>query len=310
MKFKWNRKGMIFDSRINAMPSWAKHSILQPTPILRDEGEIIRLYAGMRDELGQSRIGYIDVLSKDPSHIIDVAPCPVLDIGNDGFFDDAGVVPSAVCKVDGIYYMYYAGYSLLKKVRFSVLGGLAQSTDGTHFERCLLVPVFERTNKHALFRVPHTILKENDIYRIWYGGGDHFFEMAGYTYPVYDVYYCETEDLLNIPKSAINVLTFENEDEYRVARPYVVKYNDKYCMFLCIATKSKGYRLGYAESTDGYTWKRNDVALNLNVSLRGWDSEMMGYPSFIETKYGAYLFYNGNEYGKYGFGYAELVIED
>jgi hypothetical protein len=80
-------------------------------------------------------------------------------------------------------------------------------------------------------------------------------------------------------------------------------------MFLCVATKSKGYRLGYAESEDGYTWQRYDENLNLTTSTTGWDSEMMGYPAFVSTKYGAYLFYNGNEYGKYGFGYAKLVAE-
>jgi len=198
---------------------------------------------------------------------------------------------------------------VLKKVRFGVLGGLAvrhSSTDS--FERVSNVPVFERTHQHTLFRVPHTILQEDEKFKIWYGGGSHFFKMNDYTYPIYDVYYCETEDLSKI-SSCHNtpVLSFANEEEYRVARPYVVKIDKTYCMFLCAATKADGYRLAYAESLDGIHWQRCDEQLNIDVSLNGWDSQMMAYPSFVQTPYGSYLFYNGNDYGKNGFGYAELV---
>lgn len=307
MKYRWIKKVMVFDTRVHSLPHWAEHSVLQPTPILLDS-ETIRFYAGMRDEKGQSRVGYIDVLSSDPRQVVNISQKPVLNLGKDGYFDDCGVVPSAITNFSGKYYMYYAGYSLLKKVRFSVLGGLAESDDGVNFTRCSTVPIFERTSEHALFRVAHTILKKKGMYMIWYGGGNHFFEMNGYTYPVYDIYLCETDNLSKITNVAQRVLTFQNDDEYRVARPYVVYRNGLFCMFLCVATKSKGYRLGYAESTNGYEWIRCDEKLGIDVSLNDdWDSQMMGYPSFLETKYGAYLFYNGNEYGRYGFGYAELI---
>ena len=36
---------------------------------------------------------------------------------------------------------------------------------------------------------------------------------------------------------------------------------------------------------------------------------MMAYPAFVRTKNKAFLFYNGNEYSKEGFGYAELIEE-
>jgi len=307
MKFSWQKMGMIFDTSMHVLPSWAENSVLQPTPILMNDGEVIRLFAGMRDSLGQSRVGYIDVSSDNPKEILGVSTEPVLDLGDDGCFDDSGVVPLSIIKDNGVYYMYYAGYSLLKKVRFCVFGGLAESIDGHQFEKYSIVPVFERTHEHCLFRAPHSILKENGIYKIWFGAGSKFFEMGGYTYPMYDIHYCETHDLSVIPKESINVLTFNSEDEYRVARPFVVKIDNVYCMFLCVATKSEGYRLAYAESYDGKVWHRCDDNLSIEKSYDGWDSQMMGYPSFIETKYGSYLFYNGNDYGKFGFGYARLI---
>ena len=77
-------------------------------------------------------------------------------------------------------------------------------------------------------------------------------------------------------------------------------------MFFCSSTKTKGYRLAYAESTNGINWTRDDNKLNLDVSSTGWDSQMMGYPGYIKTIHGTYLFYNGNDYGKEGFGVAVL----
>jgi hypothetical protein len=198
MKFNWQKKGMVFDIRQNKLPLWVNNSLLQPTPILLDDGEIIRIYVGMRDESGQGRIGFVDVSSKNPTNILAVSENPALDLGGDGAFDDSGVVPSAIIFDGGEYHMYYAGYSLLKKVRFSVLGGLAKSSDGKSFKRVSTTPVFERAPEHMLFRVPHSIMRENNKYRIWYGGGSSFMNHENYTYPIYDIYYCETDNLENM----------------------------------------------------------------------------------------------------------------
>jgi hypothetical protein len=42
------------------------------------------------------------------------------------------------------------------------------------------------------------------------------------------------------------------------------------------------------------------------VAASGWDSEMQAYPSVVVSENQTYLFYNGNEYGKQGFGCAVL----
>jgi hypothetical protein len=47
----------------------------------------------------------------------------------------------------------------------------------------------------------------------------------------------------------------------------------------------------------------------LALSNKGWDSEMMAYPAFIRVNGKGILFYNGNNYGYGGFGYAELIEE-
>jgi hypothetical protein len=71
--------------------------------------------------------------------------------------------------------------------------------------------------------------------------------------------------------------------------------------------KGKAYRIGYAESEDGIRWTRKDDAVGIDVSESGWDSEMIAYPFVFEHKGKKYMLYNGNSFGKDGFGYAVLV---
>ena len=47
--------------------------------------------------------------------------------------------------------------------------------------------------------------------------------------------------------------------------------------------------------------------VNLQVSETGWDSEMICYPHIAKIDNKIYLFYCGNEFGKNGFGVAELL---
>ena len=43
-----------------------------------------------------------------------------------------------------------------------------------------------------------------------------------------------------------------------------------------------------------------------NLSKTGWDSEMICYPYVFDRKGERYMLYNGNGYGKTGFGLAVL----
>jgi len=117
---RWIKKGLIYGP--DGQSRWAVHSALQPTPIVLSN-TVIRVYVGFRDEQGVSRVGFVDVKADDPSTVLDVSREPVLDIGQDGTFDENGVVPCAITKREGQLYLYYAGYQLGHKVRFVAYGG-------------------------------------------------------------------------------------------------------------------------------------------------------------------------------------------
>jgi predicted GH43/DUF377 family glycosyl hydrolase len=300
MKFKFHRLGLVPFPKEQI--DWADNSLLQPTPILIDD-ETIRVFCGMRDKDGVGKIGYLDLSAADPTHIKSVSKTPVLEPGLDGRFDDNGVVPCVVIKVGDEYRIYYAGYQLGTKVRFTSFCGLAVSSDGTHFERYRQTPILDRTHEEPLFRVIHSMVPDpnSEGFLLWYGGGGGFAQSSQKTLPVYNIRHMRTEDGLTFPGSGELAVDIQG-DEYRIGRPYVVKTNDGYIMFYGYGSEDRPYNLGMAVSSDGRNWIRQDDALSLSGEEGAWENEMRAYPAFIKTKYGHYFFYNGNNYGRDGFG--------
>jgi len=301
---KWNLKGLIFDPREKL--GWALDSALQPTPLVLENK--VRVYFGGRDGSGISRIGYVDLSKSDVTKVLGWSESPALDIGEDGCFDDSGVVPSAVIKIGEEIFLFYAGYQLSTKVRFCVLGGLAVSRDGGHsFKRVKRTPVFERTNTETLFRVPHSVLLEDGIWKVWYGGGDRFTRGQEKSLPIYNIRYIESSGPYSFGENGKVILETQDE-EYRLGRPYLFKKNnEEYYLFYGYSSEASPYKLGYAFSKDLKNWQRQDSSIGLSLSNSGWDSQMMAYPAVIRISDRIYMLYNGNDYGKEGFGVAELI---
>ncbi|MEO8378955.1 MAG: hypothetical protein ABI779_04750 [Acidobacteriota bacterium] len=301
---KWIKRGLIY--KPDGTRNWARHGALQPTPFLFEEK--IRVFVGLRDDDGVSSVGWVDLATDDPSRILGISEQPALTAGDSGMFDENGVVPCSVVRIGSELWMSYAGYQLGHKVRFTVFGGLAVSGDGGHtFQRLSRVPFLDRADEACLFRVAHTLMFEDGRWRVWYGAGSDFRAGSSKSVPVYDIRYFETTRLTDIPKMGRIVVPLA-AGENRVARPWVVRRPDgRYSMFYGFETASTSYRLGHAESSDGITWTRRDEEFGLGVSEEGaWDCEMISYPSVVSAAGRTVLFYNGNDYGRSGFGWAEL----
>ena len=67
------------------------------------------------------------------------------------------------------------------------------------------------------------------------------------------------------------------------------------------------YRIGYATSENGANWKLDLDNAGITVSATGWDSEMIEYPFVFDHEGSRYMLYNGNGYGRTGFGLAVIV---
>ena len=70
------------------------------------------------------------------------------------------------------------------------------------------------------------------------------------------------------------------------------------------AVRGDFYKIGYAESLNGKDWVRKDDKAGIDISSEGWDSEMISYPYVFKNDNNLIMLYNGNGFGKTGFGYA------
>lgn len=300
---KWIKMGLIYSPEKNI--DWQNNSTLQPTPIVLNDK--IRVFVGFRDKKGISRVGYVDLDINNPQKILKVCAAPVLDIGEDGMFDENGVVPTCVVRRNKSLYLYYAGYTLGQKVRFQVFTGLAKSeNDGETFQRIKNIPVTDRVEGEELFRVIHSVIYANGVWKAWYGAGNHFINGSSKTLAVYDIRYMESVDGINFPDRGSLAIPIP-KGCHRVGRPFVFNEQNIYKLYYGFGSEKIPYQLTYAESLNGINWTQKEI--NLSLSETGWDSQMMAYPSFVRVNGKGYLFYNGNSYGYDGFGYAELIKE-
>lgn len=303
---KWKKKGLVYTPPLDG--SWRDNSALTPTAFLLDDNTI-RNYVSFRDTQGIGRIGYIDVNAHNPSEVLKISEKPVLDIGKDGMFDDNGVILGDLIRVKDAIYMYYVGFQLVNKSKFLAYSGLAISSDnGETFQRVKNTPILDREDEALYIRAIHSVIYEKNIFKIWYATGSGWEKINDIDYPQYDINYLESKDGINFKNTGIKCIENDkNNLEYRIGRPRVYKSNNQYIMNFTYGTTDGRYIAGQATSSDGINWTRDDKELGIELSDEGWDSIHLSYPSIISTKDKTYMFYNGNNMGQDGFGYAELV---
>lgn len=301
---RWCKKGRIYVP--DGSKWWAKKYAFPPTPYVLNE-EVIRVYVAFCDDNTVGRIGYVDILADDPLKVLRVSDEPVLDIGQPGAFDENGVLPTSIVKVDNEIYLYYVGYQLGMKVRYFQFEGLAISEDGgASFRRQWRVPVTDRSDAEMLNRTSAFVRLRNSQFEMWYVGGSEWTTVNGKSLPMYNIRYLTSADGVNWGKEGQVCVDYANDDEHAFGKPFIFEDGNLQRMFYSVRTRSKGYRLGYAESVDGLNWTRKDSEIGIDVSDSGWDSQMIAYSSLVRHKDKVYLFYNGNNLGESGFGYAEL----
>jgi hypothetical protein len=303
---RWTKRGLVY-APDGSLP-WAKHYAFPAIPVQLDD-QRVRLYLASCDDRMIGRVGFIEVAAADPSRILEIGREPVLQPGALGMFDENGVLPTCILRVGGELWMYYVGYQLGYGVRYYQFAGLAISRDdGLTFERHSRVPILDRSDAEPLNRTSVFVLHDGGQFRMWYtAGGEWTTGAGGKSLPIYNLRTLESQDGKCWPSKGRIVIDFASEDEHALGRPWIYVDGDLWRMFFSSRTRSKDYRLGYAESRDrGRTWVRKDEELGLDVSESGWDSEMMAYATIAEIGGRIYLFYNGNGCGRTGFGYAVL----
>jgi hypothetical protein len=296
---KWTKQGNIFN----------KHHA--QVPVVDTYDTFYRIYYSTRID-GKSNPMFIDI-DKVSFKLINESTAPILSLGNKGYFDWAGVMPTEIVNIGNTKYLYYIGWSNRIDVPYHNCLGLAISTDdGNTWQKVSDGPVFNTSRNEPGYIGTISILGENDGLRGWYLSCRNWEEIDGIMEPIYDIKYATSKDGLSWTPTNITCIPLR-ENEGGISKASVITTTDGYEMWFSYRgkcnyrTKSdQSYRIGYAKSTDGLTWSRQD-SIELDISDDGWDSEMVAYPHIILETDRLVMFYNGNKFGQTGIGYATLT---
>ena len=297
----WEKLGLIFcpDGRHPLMRS---HATLPIAELIG--GDIYRIYFSSRDDENRSRTFSVIVDLNRPIRIIEIILEPFLDIGELGGFDDSGAMLSWITDAGELgKYFYYAGWNLGVTVPFRNALGVAVVKDGRLVKR-YRGPVLDRSLTEPHFIGAACILHENNDYYCWYLSCVGWEKREPRPIHKYHLKYAVSSDGLTWRRDGIVAIDFSDPSEFAIARPAVVHDRDRYRMWF--SHRGANYRIGYAESEDGVRWSRQDEKVGLQVSNSGWDSESLAYPYVFDHKGERFMLYNGNQYGKSGFGLAVL----
>jgi len=301
MNSEWRKLGLVFCPS-GEMPWMQSHAAVPIAESLGDD--LFKIYFSSRDEFNRSFTAYTVIDIARPNHIIELSAKPVLAPGGLGEFDDSGAMATWLTSHQGKKFLYYIGWNLGVTVPFRNSIGLSVCTKSDEFARYSNGPIVDRTMYEPHFCASCCVLPGEDFWRMWYLSCTGWRMREGKPEHKYHIKYAESHDGINWQRDGVVAIDFANDQEFAISRPSVT--HDKDCWKMWYSFRGQSYRIGYAESEDGRQWKRLDTQVGIDVSTSGWDSEMIEYPFVFDHKGQRYMLYNGNGYGKTGFGLAVL----
>ena len=299
----WEKKGLLHTC------DYFSTGYAQDAFIDKLNDKVWRIYYSTRTKDVVSYPYYIDVEAGNLENKLYVATEPIFEPGRRGTFDDSGITMTSIVKIDEHRkLLYYCGWNRKVSVSYSLSIGCAEVLDDKVYRKISEGPIMERSMYNPVAVSAPMVIKDGDMFRMWYISFLSWDEFKGRYEPIYVVKHAFSQDGINWNCDDKICIDAEYYGE-AIGRPWVIKDDGIYKMWFSTrgiedyrSKDGKHYMIGYAESADGLKWERKPI--DLDVSESGWDSEMLEYASVIEDKGKYYMLYNGNAFGKTGFGYA------
>ena len=315
---RWIKLGRVFDPREFELPDDCSEFAQAPQVLLL--GDVVRTYFStrFRDDSGKylSHVAFVDF--DRHFDVLRVSTDTVVGLGKLGCYDEHGVFPFNVLRTEHGLFGYIGGWS--RRVSVSVDGsiGLAVSEDdGLTFRRMGDGPVLTSSPKEPFLIGDPFVQVFGGLFHMWYIFGTAWkrFSRHGAPERIYKIGHAESRDGVEWQRreEGRHVVADVLGGDESQALPTVIKIDRRYHMFFCFRQsygfrehQERAYRIGHAVSEDLHTWARDDDGFGLDVSDGAWDSDMVCYPHVFGMDGAVYLMYNGNEFGRFGFGLAKL----
>lgn len=296
---QWIKKGQVFQCS-NTHPLLVSHAS-NPLPVFL-KGDIYRVYFSGRDVQNKSSVGYVD-WNVETGEIFKEAEAPVFTFGKENSFYSHGVSIGNLYANNGNDYILFMGWNIPENQHWRGDIGRLKIKDSV-FEICPDSPFLGTDVEDPVSLSYPFVVWHEDKYKMWYGSTVDWYTENGEMLHV--IKYATSLDGENWTKHGI-AIPYELGEAQAFSRPTVLIDAKGYHMWYSYR-KGDGtkYRIGYAYSSDGIQWERKHDQVGIDVSEQGWDSEMICYPFVFQHNDKTILLYNGNNFGKEGFGWAIL----
>lgn len=312
---KLSNRGLIFD--INQFKPFANYTHAQ-SPQLLKIGDVNRIYFSSRpprkkDEMPTTKVLYVDYDS-DFKEIVDYSREPILGPSIIGAYDEHGIFPFHIAKINNRLLGYISGWSRRISVAVETSIGLSESMDnGKTFQRLGDGPILTASlDEPFLVGDPFVLSNEGKHFMYYIAGMDwKKTQVESELQRVYKIRMAVSTDGENWKPENRNLITdLLGVDECQ-ALPSVVKSELNTTMAFCYREMSNfrnngknAYRIGFAQSSDFLNWHRDDQLFQISDHKSGWDEGMRCYPNINILNGSVAILYNGNDFGKHGFGLA------
>jgi hypothetical protein len=300
----WAKGGLILAT---AAEMRARSHAMLPTPYL--SGDHLEVYFAACDDGMRGRIYAVDLAGGFPVPRIARETRLVLDLGKPGDFDCDGVNPCQVVARGDDIFLYYIGWQRVSEaVPYRLFVGLAVSRDrGTTYTRVSRNPILPSVRGEEYFRTAAHIYQTPSGWAALYIGGNEFIDgKDGKRLPVYCLRRAISEDGITWPGPGEPLLLPDRaRGEIGFGRPWLWHDRQGKPVLMISARTETGYSLIEVGFDAENRLRRRSL---IEPSAAGWDCEMTCFAAACAGQEQEWLFYNGNGFGRSGFGIARRPI--
>lgn len=298
----WKKLGHLYALE-NIHPKLVSH-VANPLAI-NLHGDVFRIFFSARDHDNRSSVGAVDI-NIITREVVREFTKPVFEHGPTGSFYEHGVSIGNCFEVRGRRYILFMGWQSLPGKHWRGDVGRLRLHDDLSLSLDPKVP-FIGSDEHdpVSLSYPWVMVDDDNCYRMWYGSTIKW--DAGNGEMLHVLNHAWSKDGINWNKDQRGI-PYEIGVAQAFSRPTVLHQPGAgyHMWFSYRAGDGTPYRIGYAFSADGNDWELRLGEAGIDVSSSGWDSEMIEYPFVFDHAGKTFMLYNGNGFGKSGFGLAVL----
>lgn len=296
---RWHKLGQLF------VPSGVHPKLLShaanPLPV-HLEADLYRIFFSARDAQNKSSVGAVDI-DLEKRAVVAEHEAPIIEHGPKGSFYEAGISIGNCYTAGGQRYMLFMGWQNPPGGHWRGDIGRLCVTPSLGLELDMSAPLMGIDDVDPIsLSYPWVEERADGGFEMWYGSTE--------------IWDAGNGEMLHIIKAADSAdghvwrrkgpaVPHEIGLAQAFSRPTVLRVgNHSHMWFSYRSGLGESYRIGYAVSKEGAGWELRLDEAGIDVSSDGWDSEMIEYPFVFEHRGRRYMLYNGNGFGKTGFGLA------